>query len=344
MKVKHGALTTIGKVFVLNIIIHREVCAKCLAFGRDFIKIPTFGQRTTTNFVLATDFIAQPIQPMRYALHGLCLFLSLLTNFFAGASTVDSVRTIVTPVQCYGLRNGVIHVDTVYGGEKPFFYSLDGQTFTTNPTFDHLWAGEYVLYVRDASGGTKNWSYTVQEPVELQVKLLASQPTVIAGEPLSFRALVSLEPEFLQQIEWRPPSLFPKQDTLKQTVSISDSTQIAVIVQDYNGCIASDVVMIYVEKTDVYIPNVIRPGSASDAYFTVFAGEGVRRVVSLQIYSRGGSLIFERQDFMPNAPLQGWGGRWNGRPAQDGVYPYLAVVEFADGKQVHFEGTITVVN
>jgi hypothetical protein len=102
--------------------------------------------------------------------------------------------------------------------------------------------------------------------------------------------------------------------------------------------------MVEVAETNLYFPNVIKPGSASDAYFTVFAGDGVRRVVSLQVFSRGGAMIFQRLDFQPNAPLLGWGGRWDGNVAQAGVYPYLAVVELWDGKQVHYEGNVTVIN
>jgi hypothetical protein len=279
---------------------------------------------------------------MRIATLGFSL-LCFFTVFLAKASEVDSVRTIVTPVQCFGLRNGMIQVDTVFGGEKPFYYSLDGQTFTTNPTFDHLWAGEYTLYVRDASGGTKDWPITVKEPAELQVQLQVSKTTVLAGERFSIRAITNVEPEFLQQIEWRPPGLFDWQDTLRHSIEISEPTWFAVIVRDYNNCTASDNLMMEVEKTNLYFPNVIKPGSASDAYFTVFAGEGVQRVVSLQIYNRAGSLVFERRDFQPNAPLQGWGGRWEGQNVQAGVYPYLAIVEFLDGKQIRYEGTVTVV-
>lgn len=281
---------------------------------------------------------------MRIATPGFFLLWFLLTGFYARASDIDSIRAIVTPVQCYGLRNGVIHVDTVFGGERPFFYSLDGQTFTTNPSFDHLWAGDYTLYVRDASGSTKDWPITIKEPAELQIKLVANETTVVAGEPLNLRAISNVEPDFLQEIEWRPPSLFARQDTLRQTLSISETTQFAIIVRDQNDCTASSELTVEVEQAKLFFPNVIMPGSASDAFFTVFAGEGVRRVVSLQVYSRGGSLVFERIDFQPNAPLLGWGGRWNGKMAQSGVYPYLAVVEFWDGKQLRFEGTVTVVN
>ncbi|MDO8368945.1 MAG: hypothetical protein Q7T20_19260, partial [Saprospiraceae bacterium] len=192
---------------------------------------------------------------MRLLTHFL-VFLFFSAGFLATASEVDSVRMIVTPVQCYGLRNGLIHVDTVFGGEKPFYYSLDGQSFTTNPTFDHLWAGDYVLYVRDASGGTKNWPVFIKEPSELQVKLVVSAMTVIAGEALNIRAIANVETDFLHHIEWRPQALFAKQDTLRHTISISESTPFAVIVRDQNGCTASDELTVEVKQTNIYLPNV----------------------------------------------------------------------------------------
>lgn len=272
------------------------------------------------------------------------LFVWAYSLQYATASGVDSVRVVVTPVQCFGLRNGVIQVDSVFGGQKPYYYSLDGQSFTTNPIFDRLWAGEYILHVRDASGGTRIWNVVVKEPAELLVKLIASDSVVVAGEPVQLRALSSVEPEFLSEIIWRPPFLFQRQDTLRQTVQISETTQFAVIIRDYNGCTADFDVTVEVEKSNVYFPNVIQPGSPADAYFTVFAGEGVRRVVSLQVFSRGGALIYEQTDFPPNAPLEGWGGRWDGRFAQPGVYPWLAVIEYLDGKIQRFEGTVTLVN
>ena len=281
---------------------------------------------------------------MRLATFRICLILGLFHASFAQASEIDSIRTIVTPVQCFGLRNGEIHVDSVFGGQQPYYYSLDGQAFSTNPTFDRLRAGEYTLYVRDALGVSNHWLIKVKEPNDLQVKLQVSANSVISGLPIDLRAIANVESEFLKVIEWQPADLFPQQDTLRQTVRIARSTEFFVVIEDQNGCIASDRQWVEAKEVEIYLPNVIKPGSDANAYFTVFSGEGVRRVVSLQIYSRVGSMVFERLDFQPNAPTQGWGGRWNGQVVQEGVYAYLAVVEFLDGSITRYEGTVTVVN
>jgi len=264
--------------------------------------------------------------------------------FASSAACVDSVWLDVQGVQCYGLRNGVITVDTVFGGEYPFYYSIDGQSFSTNKKFDLLWPGAYTFYVRDASGCVKGWAVTVPEPESLEVQLFSNKDTVEEGGTVQLRAVVTPEGTPLTAIEWRPPDLFVRQDSLTQMVSVASATNFAIEIRTKDGCIARDQIRVEVEKTNLYFPNVIMPGSNQDAYFTVFAGEGVARVVALQVYSRGGGIVFERRDFPPNDPIKGWNGRWRGKPVQTGVYLWLAVVEYADGVQKHFQGNVTVVN
>jgi hypothetical protein len=247
-------------------------------------------------------------------------------------------------VQCYGLRNGIIQVDTVFGGEKPFFYSLDGHSFSTNPTFDLLWPGTYTLYVRDASLCVKERQVYMPEPEELKVQLFAEKDAVTTGEPVELKAVITPEGVPVSVVEWRPPDIFQRQDTLSQHVNISETTTFAIEIRTPDGCIARDQTTVEVEKTKVYFPNVIKPGSNQDAYFTAFTGDGVARIVTMQVFSRGGGLVFERRDFQPNDPLKGWNGRWQGKYVQPGVYPWQAMMEYSDGRRVMFRGDVTVVN
>lgn len=274
-------------------------------------------------------------------------FFVLILSFRSSALfgiCVDSIRVVVKPVQCFGLRNGTIYIDTVFGGEKPFYYSLDGQSFSTRPVFESLWSGDYVVYVRDASGCIFPTEVFVPEPEELKVSLMASDESVEAGIPISLKAKVTPESSDIRFIEWRPPYLFAQQNALEQTIQLSDTTTIAIEVRNFANCVARDQVTIHIEKTNVYIPNVISTVSNTDAYFTIFAGEGVAKIVSLQIYARNGSLVFERENFPPNDPLKGWNGRWRGKVVQSGVYPFMTVLEYLDGHKKAIQGTLTVIN
>lgn len=281
----------------------------------------------------------------KYIISFLVGIISLFDNISLGAQGVDSIRTLITPVQCHGFRNGTIHIDTVFGGIPPYYFSLDGQSYSTNPTFDRLWAGKYTISVRDASGVARQWVILLKEPAALLVKLDAAAWEVSPGEVLSLRAIASVEREFLESIVWMPSDLFLNQDTLRTQIQLTETTQITVQVTDQYGCTDSDQRTIEVNSTPMYIPNAISPGSAdNNRYFTVFGGEGIRQIASMQVFNRGGSLIFERRQFPANAPSMGWDGRAGNNYVQPGVYTYLIVVELFNGKLKHFRGTVTVVN
>jgi hypothetical protein len=270
--------------------------------------------------------------------------LLLLAAHSLSATCVDSVHFSVRPVQCYGLRDGILRVDSVFGGAAPFYYSIDGQTFSTNPLFERLWAGQYTLTVRDASGCARQWPLTVTEPEELKVQIFASESLLPAGKPFQLQAEYAPAEALVTFVEWQPAALFSASQQLSQTLRISESTLFSVEIRDKNGCSARHEWQVEVESPHLYFPNAIRPSGQTDGYFTLFSDESVARIASLQVYSRGGGLVFERQDFLPNDPLRGWGGRWRGKLVQPGVYPWVAVVEYLDGRQERHQGTVTVVH
>ena len=266
----------------------------------------------------------------------------LLFNLHAHAC-VDSIWYKIDSVQCNGLRNGKIFIEKVFGGASPYYYSIDGQSFSTNPNFDHLWAGNYLLHVRDASGCILKIAVEVPQPDEIQVAILVGDTLISPGTPVFLRAIYAPETAIIQGIQWRPPDLFPKQDSLRQTVYIAEKTTFAVELLDNHGCVARNQVSVDVEKIKAYFPNVLKPGSAQNAWFTVFTGEGVQKVAILSIYSRVGAKVFEKVNFPPNDPLKGWNGYWNNQLAQPGVYLWIAEIELLDGTKQHFQGTVTVV-
>jgi hypothetical protein len=258
------------------------------------------------------------------------------------ANCTDSVHVTVRPVQCHGLRNGVIEIKEIFGGVHPFFFSLDGQSYSTRPEFDLLWAGEYVLYVRDSTGCVQTYAVLVPEPEELKVRISVSDTSVVAGESVYVNATVTPPGTALTAINWRPPALFTAPNNLQQYVRLLENTVLAIEVRNADGCIARDQLSMTVEQTSLYFPNVFNPLSNQNNYFTLFAGQGVSHIVSLQVYDRIGNLVFERRNFMPNDPLLGWNGKWRGRLAPSGVYPWVGQVEFADGKHRQYSGNVTL--
>lgn len=271
------------------------------------------------------------------------LFLLTALPTASRADCTDSVHVTVSAVQCHGLRNGVIEIKEIFGGDAPYYFSIDGQSYSTRPVFDLLWAGNYVLYVRDSTGCVQRYPVSVPEPEEMTVALAVSDSTPAPGEWIQLKAMVYPPGTVVASISWRPPAQFASQYQLNQSVRVLEDTDFSVEVQNANGCVARDEFSVRVKKTNLYFPNVFAPSSSQNNYFTLFAGEGVARIALLQVFDRSGTLIFERRNFPPSDPLQGWNGKWNGRMASPGVYPWVGEVEFQDGKKQHFTGSVTVV-
>lgn len=263
---------------------------------------------------------------------------------FSPNSCGDSVEVSITPVSCHGLRDGSIRVTLVEGGAPPYHYSIDNQNFTTNPLFERLWAGDYTLWVRDDSGCVWSKNVVLPEPQLLEVKLNVGKTKVKSGEVFQIDVDVLPLGQEVVKITWRAPDVLLLQDVFDQKVSIENTTTFAVEIANSSGCIARDQATVEVERTDIFFPNIFKPGSNQDSYFTAYAGEGVKTVRSLAVYNRWGVKVFENIGFPPSDPFQGWNGRFEGKLAQSGIYLWVAEVEMLDGSLRQLRGDVTLVS
>ena len=82
----------------------------------------------------------------------------------------------------------------------------------------------------------------------------------------------------------------------------------------------------YIPAAQLYVPNIFNPSaSGDDSRFAIRSntvdGESLIIVNSFRIYSRWGDLMFERENFDPNAE-PGWDGKDDLGRAVQGVYIY----------------------
>ncbi|MCB0535380.1 MAG: gliding motility-associated C-terminal domain-containing protein, partial [Saprospiraceae bacterium] len=255
---------------------------------------------------------------------------------------IDALALEVDSVSCFGLRDAEIRVDSVTGGVPPYSYSIDQQPFGANTVFPGLGAGTYAIAVQDVEGCTFETNVILAQPDSFYVTLDASGTTLSEGQSLLLKAQV-LPPGFAwANIEWFPPGLFANPLLLTQLVKPAETTQFEIVVSDQQGCTAAAGVLVQVEQTGVYLPNAIYSGRPGNGVFTVFAGADVEMVHLLRIFDRWGELLFERRDFSPNDPAQGWDGTFRGDAVAPGVYVYYLVIRLANGNELELRGDVTV--
>jgi len=255
---------------------------------------------------------------------------------------LPTVSAEVTDVSCFGEEDGIILAEGM--GDNPAFqYSLDGINFQPSPLFIGLPAGSYEIYIQDIKGCENSTIDIIDEPAEIIVD--AGMDTII---DLGFSVILDATYGPVKNgdsLVWSPmEGIIPPCDgCLDPEIVPPGATTYTLTVTDENGCTGSDDVFLDVNIVrPVYPPNVFSPdGNGRNDFFNLFGGPAVQSVLSLKIYDRWGNLVY---DGMPvvNDINDGWDGMFQGRPVENGVYVWVANVQFVDNFVQAVSGDLTV--
>ncbi|MCB9283872.1 MAG: gliding motility-associated C-terminal domain-containing protein [Lewinellaceae bacterium] len=241
---------------------------------------------------------------------------------------------------CDGFDTGSITLADAGGGVPPYQYGLFND-FGLDTLFTGLGSGTYILSILDANDCTASATGTLTA---------ALIPTLDAGEDFTLELGDSRQiPVFIdlapQTILWSPAYGLSCTDCLTPVAGPYETTSYTLTVTSADGCPASDSLTVYVVKPrDIYVPNIFSPNfDGINDGLTVFAGKSVRQIRRFQVFSRWGELVFERSDFAPNDAGLGWDGRFKGKKMQEGVYAWLAEVEYLDGETRKILGDVTLI-
>ncbi len=284
----------------------------------------------------------------------------VVTNADNGCSSSDQVvvtSQITSPtatveiqqVTCNETRNGSIFVTNIANGEAPFEYSLNGGDFTFKNEFNFLSPGAYTLVVRDQNGCDTTLQIELAQPEALDVELQADTdtdpPTIVQGDSVHLKVLLSKPESAITSIVWTP-------DTIGCSTCFTafdrpmEQTVYSVRVTDENGCVATDELLIFVQQIErIFIPTAFSPnGDGINDMFYVSAAPEVQLIKSFRIANRWGTLVYSRENFPPNDPTLGWDGLFNGQRGSIGVYVYVAELEMANGEVIVVSGDVALMH
>ncbi len=156
---------------------------------------------------------------------------------------------------------------------------------------------------------------------------------------------VEHEGDSITYLKWTPRIGLSCDTCLNTLLNVNASTSYKLRASTKYECVDSvDVnVNVYFQKT-LALPNVFTPnGDGLNDHFYVIAGKDVDRVKSLVIFNRWGRKVFEKNNMLPNDYYSGWDGTTNGKNAEMGTYVYTVILEFRDGSNKTFNGTISLI-
>jgi len=269
------------------------------------------------------------------------------TVIAANVTENTNVITAIGPdgddVNCFGPNTGAITLGTnaIVGGTAPYLYSIDGgSSFTTQQDFLGLTAGDYDVVVQDARGCEFDQTITIDPAVDLILELGDDQ-VIAFGDSL----LLSPQTNFdIDEFEWNDSLLMVSTPFVKPV----NTTSYEITAFDEDGCITTDFITIFVEKTrPVYIPSGFSPnGDGINDFFTVYVdADLIVGVKNFNVYDRWGETMYAREDLTIDQILNetnGWDGNYRSEGMSPGVFVYHLVVEFIDGEEIFYEGNITL--
>ncbi len=256
----------------------------------------------------------------------------------------DSIQADIELVaaSCYSEDDGQILINDVTGGNGSYNYSLsDLVVGSETPAFFNLEANDYELTITDYKGCSTVQTVEITEPEELVVDL-GEDMTLTLGDSIDLVAFTNLP---VDSIRWAPDTFADCRNCLIQPIKPLNTTTYKVEVINDAGCRSQDEIRVFISKDRrVYIPNAFSPNEdGRNDFFTVYGGQGVERIHHLQVFSRWGEMMYEITDLDPGDEEMGWNGRFNSRIMPNGVYTYIARIEFIDGEVELFTGSVNLI-
>jgi gliding motility-associated-like protein len=109
--------------------------------------------------------------------------------------------------------------------------------------------------------------------------------------------------------------------------------------------VLSDDISVFVNTDNkTYAPTVFSPDAEwPNNRFFLSADRGTARIVRMFVADRWGEVMYDKSDFLPDLPDEGWDGMFRGKIAPVATYMFYAEMERIDGTTYVKSGTVTLI-
>jgi gliding motility-associated-like protein len=246
---------------------------------------------------------------------------------------------------CYGDNIGVVEVLDVQGGIGPFTYSLNNGSQSTEPIFENLPGGTYVVTVTASNGCTATDTITLFEGLVLDIDV-GGDHYIDLGESVQLQATINIPDSLVDEVVWSPfNNTLTCHECMDPIATPFETTVYTATLIDIYGCMDAESLTIYVDRrSKVYAPNVFSPnGDGTNDEWTLFSGNQLDNIDEIYVYNRWGELVWENQNVVPGDLDMGWDGTFKGESVNPAVFAWYAKVTMIDGTKRLLKGDVTVI-
>jgi hypothetical protein len=229
------------------------------------------------------------------------------------------------PALCAGDKNGAIFLSDTTG------VTIKLNSFTRLASeIEALGVGIYDLTVITPDGCQLDTLIEITQEDLNTIDIGRDTVTIYLGDTLNLDIHASFIPE---KVKWNPAK-YLSCSTCDVTIAKPITTMTyAVEAKDSIGCLHKDEIKVFVNnKTELYIPSAFNP---EKEFFTILGGSNVVSVVTMRIFDRWGTLLFEASNFKPDGSV-GWDGYYKNQAMMRGTYVVGLEIQFLSGEVKQF--------
>ncbi len=264
-----------------------------------------------------------------------------------GCDSIVTIRVSERPISiltqeraagCNSENDGQIAVQVV-NGAPPYSYSLNQGGFQNDSIFNNLLAGEYVVYVKDATDCIVNDSVMVRSTSEFTVELTET-PIIAPFEPTTLSVLATSN--VINTYLWQPSETLSCSDCPSPVATPLNTTIYTLTATNGAGCMTTAEVTLTVfdnAEARLLLPPAFSPNGdgVNDDLKVLYTGELSQ--FKVVIYNRWGKQVYYSE-----SERESWDGTLpNGQAADIGVYFYYIEGIFKGSETQKKQGTITLI-
>jgi len=257
---------------------------------------------------------------------------------------IQAMTSLLSP-SCPGDSDGALIIETLEGGAPPYAYRLNGDDIGTasDPPFflRDIPAGDYELRIQDANGCAVTDTFSITPEADLQLSL-GEDRTIAQYDSTLLEAAVNFS---VDSLVWTPTTGLSDPEALSTSARPPVSTSYTLTAFDPKGCSISDEIRVTVEeRSRLFAPNAFSPNQDGiNDYFNLAARAGDVAALTLRVFDRWGSLVYEDEQVAGDDSTDGWDGRVGGQLAHEGVYLFFAEIRYTDGTEEQVSGEVVLI-
>ncbi len=251
---------------------------------------------------------------------------------------------VISGNQSYNICNGATVPFTLQSNATSYSWSPATGLSSSNILNPVASPTQTTTYTLTASLAPCSKTYSVTVNVFAGVTANAGPDlTLLSGE--SGTLLGAASGGTIQSVLWSPTVNLNSGSVLQPTITApvstasTSSTTYTLTVRNTDGCVATDQAIVTFIPYCVRVRNAFTPNNdGNNDNWQVYDSYECLKNVSLSIYNRNGSKIYESRNYRND-----WNGTYKGQPSPDGTY--YAIIQFTliDGRVVPVKSDVTII-